>query len=298
MGALNTLDFILNHPLNRKQRCKAITRFVRWQIGSRLLPGPVVVDFVGESRLLAQPGMTGATGNVYAGLHEFWEMAFTLHLLQKGDLFVDVGANVGSYTVLASAAVGAACVSAEPVPATYQWLQSNIKLNDAEPLATALNVAIGGEKGNLKMTSTEGATNHIVSNSSSQTEDIISISVETLDRVLDSKRPVLIKVDVEGFEDEVVRGGADTLAKESLLGVIMEINGSEQRYGVNAADLRGKMMDFGFEPYVYDPMSRELDAVAAGSADGGNVLFLRNVEKVKSRVVASSRYETSTGVSI
>lgn len=78
----------------------------------------------------------------------------------------------------------------------------------------------------------------------------------------------------------------------------MEINGSEQRYGVNAADLWGKMMDFGFEPYAYDPMSRELDAVEVGSADGGNVLFLRNVEKVKSRVAASSRYETSTGVSI
>jgi FkbM family methyltransferase len=81
----------------------------------------------------------------------------------------------------------------------------------------------------------DGFSDYLVSNSSPQTEDTISISVETLDRVLDSKRPVLIKVDVEGFEDEVVRGGADTLAKESLLGVIMEINGSEQRYGVNAA---------------------------------------------------------------
>jgi hypothetical protein len=58
------------------------------------------------------------------------------------------------------------------------------------------------------------------------------------------------------------------------------------------------MMDFGFEPYAYDPMSRELDPVAAGSADGGNVLFLRNVEKVKPRVAASRQYETSTEVSI
>lgn len=207
MSALNTLDFILNHPLNREHRGKALARFARWQIGSRLLPGPVVIDFAGESKLLVQPGMTGATGNVYAGLHEFWEMAFTLHLLQKGDLFVDVGANVGSYTMLASAAVGAECVSVEPVPSTYQWLQSNIKLNDAEPLVTALNVAVGGEKGKLNMTASEGAMNHVISNSSSQPEDAISISVETLDRVLESKRPVLMKVDVEGFEAEVVRGG-------------------------------------------------------------------------------------------
>ena len=45
-------------------------------------------------------GMTGATGNVYCGLHEFEDMALVLHALRPRDLFVDVGANVGSYTVL------------------------------------------------------------------------------------------------------------------------------------------------------------------------------------------------------
>jgi hypothetical protein len=37
-----------------------------------------------------------ATGNLYVGLHEFEEMAFLLHFLRRGDLFADVGANVGS----------------------------------------------------------------------------------------------------------------------------------------------------------------------------------------------------------
>jgi hypothetical protein len=42
------------------------------------------------------------SGNIYAGLHEFGDMAFVLHFLRAGDLFADVGANIGSYTVLAS----------------------------------------------------------------------------------------------------------------------------------------------------------------------------------------------------
>ena len=45
--------------------------------------------------------MHGVTGNVYCGLHDFAEMSFMLHLLRAGDLFADIGANVGSYTVLA-----------------------------------------------------------------------------------------------------------------------------------------------------------------------------------------------------
>jgi hypothetical protein len=53
----------------------------------------------------ATSGMTGATGNLYVGLHEFEEMAFLLHFLRPGDLFADVGANVGSYTILAAVAV-------------------------------------------------------------------------------------------------------------------------------------------------------------------------------------------------
>lgn len=46
--------------------------------------------------------MRGATGNVYVGLHEFESMGFVLHVLRSSSAFIDVGANVGAYTVLAA----------------------------------------------------------------------------------------------------------------------------------------------------------------------------------------------------
>ena len=55
----------------------------------------------------------GATGNLYVGLHEFEEMAFLLHFLRRGDLFADVDANVGSYTILAAVAVGTEAIAFE-----------------------------------------------------------------------------------------------------------------------------------------------------------------------------------------
>ncbi len=115
MSLLHTLKFLLNHPLNHVQPMRALWRYLSWQVGSRLVPGPVLVPFIEDIALLAEPGMTGATGNIYCGLHEFEDMAFVLHAIQPGDLFVDVGANVGTYGLLACAG-GGACLPLSRYP--------------------------------------------------------------------------------------------------------------------------------------------------------------------------------------
>ena len=104
MGLISTARFIIDHPLSRGRKLANLSRFACWQIGARLARGPTVAQFVNSAQLLATPGMAGATGNVYVGLHEFADMSFLLHFLRPNDLFVDVGANIGSYTILASAA--------------------------------------------------------------------------------------------------------------------------------------------------------------------------------------------------
>ena len=90
MGVLNTYKFIANHPLTKDHKLSTMLRWLKWQVGSRLVPGSVAIPFVNETHLLAKPGMTGATGNIYCGLHEFEDMGFVLHFLRPGDLFVDM----------------------------------------------------------------------------------------------------------------------------------------------------------------------------------------------------------------
>ena len=107
MSVIESVKFIATHPLTRDNTFKSLLRFVRWQIGSRLVPGPIVYDWINGSRFLVRAGETGLTGNVYTGLHEFQDMGFLLHVLGDGDLFIDVGANVGSYTILACSSRGA-----------------------------------------------------------------------------------------------------------------------------------------------------------------------------------------------
>ena len=99
MNIIKLLRFITSHPLNKSNKADAIMRFIKWQINTRLNPHPVVYPYTEKAKLIIEKGMTGATGNLYCGLHEFEDMSFLLHFLREEDLFIDIGANVGSYTV-------------------------------------------------------------------------------------------------------------------------------------------------------------------------------------------------------
>ena len=119
----NLLKYVWSHPLNANGKLAALWRVLRWQTAARLMPGLIALPYVNGTWLFANRGMTGATGNWYCGLHEVHEMAFVLHLLRPGEHFMDVGANVGSYTVLAGGGVKARITAVEPIPATFAHLQ-------------------------------------------------------------------------------------------------------------------------------------------------------------------------------
>src|SRR5262245_66364773 len=135
MSVLGTPRWIINHPLSKGRQVRNIARFLSWQIGSRLSQTPRVFELANGAKMFARPGMTGVTGNLYVGLHEFAEMAFLLHFLRPADLFADVGANVGSFSVLAGAAIGADVIAFEPGEA-FPWLVRNLVLNSLKKAQT------------------------------------------------------------------------------------------------------------------------------------------------------------------
>jgi FkbM family methyltransferase len=175
------LRHYLNHPLGRRDRLGTFMRIVRWQIGSRALGAAVAVPFINGTRLLISRSMHGATGNVYVGLMEFEDMTFALHLLRKGDMFLDVGANVGVYSILA-AAQGAKVLSIEPVPATYEQLLDNIHLNRFQARIDAHHMGVGSEPGELRFSTQSGPTNHVLAPGES-TDNAVTVAVDTLDAI-------------------------------------------------------------------------------------------------------------------
>jgi FkbM family methyltransferase len=277
------LKFIIKHPLNKDKKIKSITNFFRWQLGSRILKKPVIINFVNQSRLIVKKGMTGATGTIYTGLYEFEEMSFVLHFLRKDDVMFDIGANIGLYTILAGAVVGAKCFAFEPIPDTFKHLIDNVNINGIYEKVKCYNIGIADKNDILKFTSNLDTGNHVVFNKNCYRDtNIIDVPVKKLDGLIPECDPLLIKIDVEGFELQVLKGAEKTLRSESLLAVIMETFGK--------SDLDKYMSKYGFKPFVYDPFNKELSSFSSKKFFHDNTLYIKNIEKVNERIKSSPKF--------
>jgi FkbM family methyltransferase len=269
--------FLWNHPLTRDHRAAAFARVCRWQIESRLRR-EVIIPWVNAIRLAARHGMTGATGNIYAGLHEFADMAFTLHFLRPDDLFLDVGANIGSYTLLASGVCKARTISFEPDPQSMAFLRRNIDLNGLHTHVVLQQAAVGAEVGEVEFTIGRGTNNRVTTANEGGTQRVLT---RTIDSIAAVTPPIMIKVDVEGYEAEVFRGAQVALGSPVLKAIITE--------GQKPADI-APLLSAGFSQYEYEPFQRRLRPVARHRS-GNNALFLRDASFVAARLLSSPSFQ-------
>lgn len=292
MGFSITKRFLQNHELTKNNLLQAYYRYFKWQLISRLHNTPFEYPFIEKAKLWVTKGMTGATGNIYAGLHEFKDMAFLLHFLRKEDSFADIGSNIGSYTILASAVVGASTTSFEPIPSTFNFLQKNININKCSSIVTANNKGVGKEKSVLRFSNSFDTINHVLTNDDSVTS-FVEIEVETLDSYFEkniNSLPAIIKIDVEGFESDVLTGASNILYNKTLKAIIIELNGCCHKYGVYEKDIHEILISYGFKPYDYSPFARTLLQQITYS-NGGNTIYIRDIEFVKERVQNSRKYK-------
>jgi FkbM family methyltransferase len=277
------LRYLTQHPLNRRSPLRHIPGMLLWAVATRLLGGrDVIMPFANDSRLIVTPGRWGSEANALCGLHDYADMGFLLHLLRPGDLFCDIGANIGAYTVLASAARGARSIAYEPTPRSFGDLRANIVVNGVDTLAEPRNAGVGGEAGRLNFSLTQDTMNHVVLDADDG--NLQSVEVVTLDDDLGGETPTLMKIDVEGWEHEVLRGAPRKLASPTLLALIVELNGSGENYGFSDDATHRRLTDTGFSPHRYWPNTRELTNLNGRFNRRGNTIYVRDVEQVLARV--------------
>jgi FkbM family methyltransferase len=288
---IKMLNFIFGHRLNKGNKLAALSRLIRWQIASRLLEGPIALPFVDNTFLFATQGMSGATGNWYCGLYEVAEMAFTLHFLREGDEFLDIGANIGSYTILAAGVSRANVISIEPIPDTMNHLKRNINLNSVADRVKCVCMGLSSQEGILNFSKNLDAMNHILEPDSSEIG--LQVSVTTVDKLIGSNVPKLIKLDVEGHEYPVLKGAHRTLSDPKLLVLIIETNNSGIRYGYSNQDVITLMEGYGFKPVWYDPYNRK---IIDQDLSQENTLFIRNQSEVEERIRSAKKFHLVNGL--
>lgn len=292
MNLIAVLRFIVAHPLNKGQRIRAVSRFVRWQIASRLMSCPMAVPFVDDIRILLERGMTGATGNYYCGLHEAEDMAFVLHFLRPGDQFYDIGANIGSYSLLAAAAGVDQIMAFDPSTESSVRYARNMRLNGLNGSATLHCVALGESIGEVSFTKGSDTTNHVVADDEHALETE-PVPLRRFDEFFVCGRRSFIKMDVEGFESRVLAGAAEALRDPELAGLLVESNGSEQRYSPDQSIIE-LLEQNGFKSFSYDPGTRTLSCGSSGK-NTGNLLFLRDESLARERVALAPHFQLING---
>ena len=80
---VNIVSYINQHPLAKKHKYHSYGQFIRWQLSQFISPGERIVPFTAKTSLAVNKGMTGATGNIYLGLHEFNDMGFLLDFFNR-----------------------------------------------------------------------------------------------------------------------------------------------------------------------------------------------------------------------
>lgn len=191
-----------------------------------------------------------------------WEPPLT-GLIQKalkpGDTFIDVGANIGYFSLLASKMVGEKghVVALEASPRNYISLKKNLEINSARNVR-ALNVAISGKRGVLPVYNSadrDRGKSTLLDARDHQLEE--HVEALALAEVLDTQEVTgarFIKVDVEGAEVEVVQGMLPILRNTRPdLEIMISIHYDELLdQGLDPGAILNPMVESGFIPYVVE----------------------------------------------
>jgi len=254
-----------------------------WQLQSNISPTKFIVkNYIQDVKFYARKGLTGITGNIYSGLHEFNDMAFLLHLLREDDVFFDVGANAGSYSLLASGVCKAKTIAIEPVTSTYNILFKNIELNNLQKKVTLINAGAGSKEGTLTFSLNNDTTNHVIADNETDQLETIEVPIITIDSLFINSQPILIKIDVEGFETEVLKAMNDTLSSPKLKAIIIELNGSGARYGFDENNIHELLIANGFKPFTYNPFTRLLSKEER--FNDYNTIYCRDINFINDRI--------------
>ena len=153
-------------------------------------------------------------------------------------------------------------------------------------------MGVSDRGGSLFFTKEKGCMNHatIVDDAS---VDTVEVEVTSIDDTLDHRVPELMKIDVEGLELAVLSGAKKTLRSPKLYSIILELNGSGERYGNSDREIGSVLTSYGFRACEYNPLTRSLHACKDLNSGSGNIIFVRNVDFVRRRLRDAPAFSVS-----
>ena len=184
--------------------------------------------------------------------NEEYSVAFFEKVLEPGDVFIDIGANIGYFTKVGARLVGeqGAVYAFEPMPEALRVLRENIAtLHNVKLFETALSDKRGASEFSVNK---DGDTSSLGVNPSAKRT--IQVPLDTLDNSLGNENRIdVIKIDVEGYELEVLRGAAAVLQQHRPLLYFEFIPDFTKERLINIDDFRTLLEPYGYTLHWINP---------------------------------------------
>lgn len=217
--------------------------------------------------------------DLYANAFERAERGLLDDVVQVGSTIMDIGANLGFYTCLFAKKVGPGgrVIAFEPTPQTFETLQTNVALNGFNDRIERYCCALSNETGMASMNTFSESSGGVYNSlgvktpmDGSQPTAVIQVQTNTLDNLFsDTEFPIglFLKIDVEGFEYQVLSGGAKLLKQTSNVGMMVELyEPTANQCGSSTLDTLDLLDSFGFSAFYmtnrktltpFDPSGRK-----------------------------------------
>ena len=184
------------------------------------------------------------------GKHESGTERFVLDHLEPGATFLDVGANIGYYSLLAASAGGSKVVAFEPQKPLADLLRQSIDINNLGQLVRVEQLALSNEAATMRIRSCPGNSGHaqLTANNDDGVEPY-TVSVVAFDGWSQSQpigRTSVCKIDTEGAELNVLKGMARMLARDRPALVVELVDAFLTTFGASESEVRTLVRGFGY----------------------------------------------------
>lgn len=241
---MKTIIAVLKYIINNNP-IYSVPKYLLWALGyqiyKRFSGGIFSKNLFNGKKILIFPGNPIASSFIYSACHDRDEIEALRALADENTIFLDIGANIGSYSLLLSD-IAREVYAFEAHPVTASYCKMNFLLNQIDS-AHVITKAIGASN-TLRYFSNMSKGSPI--NAFVQKNDnAIQVQTITLDQFIESRQfaknaNFLVKIDVEGFEHEVLMGAQTFLANYPIKAILLE------GFSTEYSEVERKLIQLGF----------------------------------------------------
>ena len=249
---IKALIRVYSHPNNQGKIFLTTLRLIWWIINRHFLKLNVIVEMLPGAKLICDPKSSYGSLVFYNSLPEYAEQMFMYQYVQANDKVVDVGAHIGSETVLlGSKLTGGRVYSFEPTPSVKPLLVANIGINNSQDRVVVEDMAVSDPVGSTKFyLSTESEVNSLHNHEGSNAISIKTTTLDSYAKKFKIDHIHLLKIDVEGHELAVISGSKQLLTNHKIDVIVFEVNdqgGSCYQDNLKAREL---LIGYGYKLYL------------------------------------------------